>query len=180
MRDGNFEVYVMDADGRNPVNLTRDPADDFVPSWSPDGRQISFHSFRDGNFEVYVMDADGTNPVRLTDNPANDSQPSWSPDGTRIVFTSYRDSFDHGEVYVTNADGTDLLEANPDQEAIVFEGQTALELTAAHVWAMQYVPPAPLDPAGYETLRFAFHPGAVTPSATDAINVACGAVRPTI
>jgi Tol biopolymer transport system component len=78
-RDGNFEIYVMDADGSDPVNLTNNPAYDAQPAWSPDGTRIAFHSYRDGNYEIYVMGADGSNPVRLTDNPEGDGYPAWSP-----------------------------------------------------------------------------------------------------
>jgi Tol biopolymer transport system component len=41
-RDGNYEIYVMDVDGQNQCNLTSNPADDWVPEWSPDGQRIVF------------------------------------------------------------------------------------------------------------------------------------------
>ncbi len=73
----NSDIYVMDADGKNPVNLTRNPTGNFDPSWSPDETKIVFASNRDGNYEIYVMNADGSHIVRLTTHPAADSSPVW-------------------------------------------------------------------------------------------------------
>ena len=78
-RDGNAEVYVMNADGSGQTNLTNNPASDAVATWSPDGTRIAFASYRDGNSEVYVMNADGSGQVNLTNNPAGDGSPAWSP-----------------------------------------------------------------------------------------------------
>ncbi len=78
-REGNPEIYVMDADGGNPRNLTNHQFKDWEPSWSPNGKQIVFVSDRevDGNHEIYVMDADGSNPRNLTNHPEDDSAPAW-------------------------------------------------------------------------------------------------------
>ena len=65
-RNGNAEIYVMNADGSDPQRLTHDPAYDGWPSWSPDGSQIAFSSSRNGKPDIYVMDADGSNPRQLT------------------------------------------------------------------------------------------------------------------
>ena len=45
-RDGNYEVYVMDANGGNPRNLTNHPASDYNPAWSPDGKKLFYDSER--------------------------------------------------------------------------------------------------------------------------------------
>ena len=129
----NYEIYVMDADGGNPQNLTNDPNDDSLPSWSPDGERIVFASDRDGNrdgnrenYEIYVMDADGNNQRRLTNNRVDDASPSWSPDGKRIIFTSQRDGHVHpilgwptSEIYVMDADGKNArrLTNNPHYDS---------------------------------------------------------------
>jgi TolB protein len=111
IRDGNYEIYLMNPDGSDQANLTRHPAKDVAPAWSPDGKRLAFVSDReDNNEEIYVMNRDGTGIVRLTNNPANDGWPTWSPDGTQIAFQSDRDSgpkprFD---IYVMNADGSEM------------------------------------------------------------------------
>jgi hypothetical protein len=76
-RDGNHEIYVMNADGSGQINLTDNPADDLGPAWPPDGSRIAFHSERDGNPEIYVMNADGSDVIRLT--TAGGEFPVWSP-----------------------------------------------------------------------------------------------------
>jgi Tol biopolymer transport system component len=78
-RDGNPEVYVMNADGSDPTNVSNNPATDWMPAWSPDGAQLAFIAGRDGNFELYSMNADGTGQTRLTNKPASDFEPAWSP-----------------------------------------------------------------------------------------------------
>jgi len=71
------------------------------PSFSSDGKQIAFTSWRDGDPEIYVMQNDGSNVRRLTNHPAFDSYPVFSPDGTQIAFQSNRED-EHGEVYLKN------------------------------------------------------------------------------
>src|SRR3989344_4308215 len=115
-RDGNYEVYVMNADGSAQTNLTNNPESDWNPMWSPNGSKIAFHSFRDGNYEVYVMNADGSAQTNLTNNPESDTYPVWSPNGSKIAFHSFRDG--NYEVYVMNADGSAQtnLTNNPESD----------------------------------------------------------------
>ena len=105
-RDGNDEIYVMNADGSGQTNLTNNPASDYGAAWSPDGTKIAFCSDRDGNGELYVMNADGSGQTNLTRHPGEDYGAAWSPDGTRIAFVSTRDGPQNSEIYVMNADGS--------------------------------------------------------------------------
>jgi len=84
-RDGNSEIYVMDADGSNQMRVTNNQAQDAAPSWSPDGLKIVFVSDRNGPYVIFVMNADGSEQTQLINN-ANFSNPDWSPNGEKIVF----------------------------------------------------------------------------------------------
>jgi Tol biopolymer transport system component len=88
----NSEVFVMERDGSNVINLSSHPAFDGYPSWSPDGRFVLFASNRDGEsfdeFNLYLVRPDGSGLRRLTETIAGVSQVRQmvSTDGERIVF----------------------------------------------------------------------------------------------
>lgn len=104
-RDGNREIYTINADGSDIRRLTHDDAKDNLPAWSPTTDKIAFCSTRSGNEDIYVMSSDGSNVQRLTDDPASDFNPAWSPDGKYLVF--FRETGDHkDQIYVVNADGS--------------------------------------------------------------------------
>lgn len=92
--DGDWEIWVMRADGGGKKKLTDNAAADEYPRWSPDGRRVAFVSDRDGNKELYCVEVESGKTQRLTSHPAEDLDPDWSPDGARLVFTSRRDGKD--------------------------------------------------------------------------------------
>jgi len=98
----NSEVFIMNADGSSPRNVTNNPAFDGWPRWSPDDSKIVFAFNRAGSdYEIYIMNADGTGVHQLTQSRGRNTSPKWSPDGKRI-------SFDHAaqgecDIFVINA-----------------------------------------------------------------------------
>ena len=98
-RDGNREVYMMNPDGSEQVNLTQHPAHDMYAVWSPTGEQILFVSDRQGTRvrDLYVMDPDGSNVRRVFKKKAKGRReyPTWSPDGKQFAY-NYTD-LDRGE-----------------------------------------------------------------------------------
>lgn len=120
---GPFRIFVANADGTAPVQLTgqAEGSADRSPAWSPDGTRIAFVSDRDGGFpEIYTMNPDGSGEIRLTANVYVDGNPSWSPDGTHVaVERCCKSSSDiisidvvtHAEVNLTNS--TSLMDFDP-------------------------------------------------------------------
>ena len=79
------DIWLIDADGRNQLQLTRGPKADRSPEWSPDGSRLAFLSDRDGTTQIYVIDPAGGEAMKLTDGTAIRSY-EWSPDGKAIGF----------------------------------------------------------------------------------------------
>ena len=135
VRDGNGEIYKMDVDGSNQKRLTFNNSSDSSPVWSPNGQQIAFMGERDKNWEVYVMDAAGGNQRNLTHHPKIDGNPDWSPDGSHIAFTSGRGGNAEIDIFVMDADGSNVRQIthmgfasrpkwSPDGKRILFEAVT--------------------------------------------------------
>ena len=99
----NSEVFVMNADGSNPVNVSKSAAYDGWPAWSPDGSKILFSSNRAGPANIgqlYAVDVDGGNLRKLTDGPGSFVQPSWSRDGKRIYAFQHWETEEFGNIAV--------------------------------------------------------------------------------
>lgn len=103
------EVFVMNADGTNPENLSNQPDSDSEPAWSPDGQQIAFGSYRDysvaeGN-AIFIMNADGTNPTKVVTGHCL-MWPAWSPNGTTVAFNGECSGANGFEILAVEVDGS--------------------------------------------------------------------------
>lgn len=104
---GQFDVWVMDADGSHRRQLTHAIGNDYPGAWSRDGTRIVFSSQRDGSFDVFVMNADGTGQRRLTRGPDQEGAEAWLPDG-RIVYSSFHGDEPSPRFFVMDDDGTNV------------------------------------------------------------------------
>lgn len=100
----DLDIYSMGPNGDDRTILTDSIADDYDPTWSPNGRQILFVSERDGQPDIYIMDNDGGNqrPIRVVHK--HRTSPTWAPDGQRIAY-----SLDSEQIFIY-----DLIRAVPE------------------------------------------------------------------
>ena len=109
-RSGQYQIYLMNADGSDLKQLTHTQEANETPVFSTDDSKIFFQSHRDGNAEIYVMNVDGSNPVNLSNHPAEDSHPKLSADGSRLIFDSKRNHAEFEEIFEMDIDGKNLVQ----------------------------------------------------------------------
>ena len=100
-RDGNLEIYAMDPDGTQQINLSRHFADDFDPVWSPSGEEILFVSNRGGQRDLYLMNADGKNVRKVFATTRERLYPTWAPSGEKFAYLLA----DEWAIYTATPDG---------------------------------------------------------------------------
>ncbi|MBC8505444.1 MAG: PD40 domain-containing protein [Anaerolineales bacterium] len=115
-RTGNFEIFLMNPDGTDPIQITDSSTPIFNAAWSPDGEQIAY-PFPTGeqSMELFLINKDGSpdSIVQLTEDDEYNTSPAWSPDGEKIVFRSDRGG--NPDLWMINVDGTDLVQLTDDE-----------------------------------------------------------------
>src|SRR5213083_2997250 len=102
-RDGQPEIYIMDADGTSAGRLTNSPGADGDAAFTADGQSVVFHSQRTGHRQIFLQPITSSDAVQLTQEPADNSQPTVSPDGETIAFVSNREGNNH--IWLMSKDG---------------------------------------------------------------------------
>lgn len=97
-----FDVYRKAIDGRTTTQLTTDPADDLMPSASPDGTRIAFASNRNGNWDIFVMSVDGGPPTQVSSDADDEVQPTWAPDSRRLAFSRKNGRTETWEIWIVD------------------------------------------------------------------------------
>lgn len=102
-----IDLYVMNADGSNPVRLTDHKGYDGGPFFSPDGSRICWRRFsEDGaTAEIWVMNADGSNAKQITRMEAMSWAPFFHPSGDYLIFTTNKHGFGNFELYLVDSEG---------------------------------------------------------------------------
>ncbi|MEM7229716.1 MAG: hypothetical protein AAF432_12970 [Planctomycetota bacterium] len=150
MHQSTSDIYMKSRDGRTHTQLTTDPSDDVMPSFSPDGSRIAFASNRQGSWDIFVMNVDRGAPVQVTSNADHELHPTWSPDGRKIAFCRYGSMSGVWEIWVVDLDNPgkkQFLEYgmfpqwNPDlaQSKILFQRARQRGSRYHSVWTVDYV-----------------------------------------
>jgi len=111
-----MELWLMNADGSGARQLTTHPAPESIgeehvyragpPRWSPDGKSITYMSWRDGKYGLFATDSSGSTPRRLTPVDVDAGYHHWAPDGRAIALdVKHEGNYD---IFVMNADGSAL------------------------------------------------------------------------
>ena len=145
-REGNRDIYLMNIDGSEQINITNHPADDIAGVWSPTGEQILFASNRDrqsGSWDLYLMDPNGQNVRPVFNKSADRSAPSWSPNAEQIAYRRR----EHGQpwIYIANIDGKNEERVaiggspawSPDGSEIAFVVKAAADRWEIHILNVQ-------------------------------------------
>ena len=103
-RATNYDLYLVDVDGRNLQRLTANPGNEGEPAWTPDGKRIVYTATTGATTQIASIALDGSDNRQLTMGPSRNQAPTVSADGRTIGFVSTRDG--NQEIYTMGLDGS--------------------------------------------------------------------------
>lgn len=118
--DGTQDVWVMNADGTEPRQITTN-GNSWSPSWSSDGSQLVFNGYFDDSMGIYIMNADGSDLRKVINTNHFEAMPSFINGDTEVIFTSWADGF--GQIYRVPVTGVE-----DTSEAVNLSSNTALNV----------------------------------------------------
>jgi len=115
--EGEASIYIIDSCGENIKRLTSLDYQDWLASWSPDGKQIAYSSLRaDDRYQLFIYDLTTNTERSLTTSEFSDYGPSWSPDGTQITYSSKLRGRNVREIFIIDVDGKNKKRLTHDRK----------------------------------------------------------------
>ncbi|MCA9284219.1 MAG: PD40 domain-containing protein [Phycisphaerales bacterium] len=151
------DIYRKSVTGTTVTQLTDDPANDMMPSISPDGSRIAFASDRSGNWDIYVMPAAGGRPIQVSSDPDQELHPTWSPDGKMLAYCKHSAQSDLWELWVTEVENPSVRHfiayglfpqwsPDPAKSRILFQRARERGSRLYGIWTIDYVGGEGLNP----------------------------------
>ncbi|NNE99835.1 MAG: DUF5050 domain-containing protein, partial [Pyrinomonadaceae bacterium] len=136
----SINIWTVNADGTNNIQLTDESGSNFFPVITPDGKQIVFTSSRSGNLDLWRMDLNGENQVKITGTPEKEDTASLTPDGKWVVYrrTDKNNLTTIWKISLTGGDPIQLTDVASNTPVVSPDGRT---------FACKYGKPKPNQPS---------------------------------
>jgi len=164
------DIYIKRISGTAVTQLTDDPANDVMPTLSPDGSKIAFASDRSGSWDIYLMDAAGGQAVQVTNDRFQNLHPSFSPDGSQMIYCSFGGPSGQWELVLIDVDNPTIKqhighgmfpEWSPKSDTIVFQRARQKGTRWFSVWTVELVNG---EPGNFTEVAASANAAVITPS----------------
>ena len=145
------DIYIKSVTGKTQTQLTTDPADDAMPSFSPDGKTVAFASNRSGNWDIYAtgISESGRN-VQITNDADHELHPTWSPDGRMVAYCKFGSQSQRWEIWVTDSSNPGVRHfldygvfpqwcPDPARNKILFQRSKQRGSRDYSIWTVDYI-----------------------------------------
>jgi len=164
------DIYLKRISGTAVTQLTDDPANDVMPTLSPDGSKIAFASDRSGSWDIYLMDSAGGQAVQVTNDRFQNLHPSFSPDGKQMIYCSFGGPSGQWELVLINVDNPTIKqhvghgmfpEWSPKSDTIVFQRARQKGTRWFSVWTVDLTNG---EPTNFTEVAASANAAVITPS----------------